>query len=173
MKIAKPSPTKKKKHTILEGSHPQPSEDQPDLPNSETNEHHLQIVRNEKKLLEASRTGDLKSLVRLVTEEVININCHDRHGISPVHNAAFYGKVKSLQFLIDNAASVNMQDSNGCTPLHNAAIQNNPKCLKLLLDHYADVNEKDIDGNTALHKAVYKGKEYCKSILSIKRKCGV
>jgi ankyrin repeat protein len=167
-KIAKASPTKKKK--IRHSEIPQPSEDLPDSPNDEPREHqHSHLARNEKKLLEASMNGDLQLLIRLLSEEVVNINCHDRFGISPVHNAAFYGRVKCLQYLIDTAASVNMRDSNGCTPLHNTAIQNNQKCLKMLLDHYADPNEKDVDGNTALHKAVYKGKFLFGCILRIKR----
>ena len=129
-----------------------PDSESRDLPTTET-----VLEANELKLLQSAKDGDLITIKKILSEEIININCQDHLGATSSHYASLFGRLRCLNYLIDNAASVNIKDINGSTPLHHAAFRNYPKCLTLLLSHFGDVEAADIDGNTALHKAVYRG----------------
>ena len=63
--------------------------------------------------------------------------------------ASYYGRRKSVKYLIKNGANVNARDSNGKTVLMWAAQNGDKNIVKLLIDKGADIYATDIHGNTA------------------------
>ncbi len=68
------------------------------------------------------------------------------------------GRLKTVDFLIENGADVNVKDNNGETPLMAASAFSNCRVIKLLIEKGADVNAKDNGGWSALIYAAYNGK---------------
>ncbi len=70
-------------------------------------------------------------------------------GATPLHLAAYYGRVESAQKLLSCGANVNTVDSiNGQTALHIAVTQGHIAVILLLRNHNADITIKDKSGNT-------------------------
>ncbi|KAM9710037.1 ankyrin repeat and SOCS box protein 9-like isoform 2-T2 [Menidia menidia] len=84
---------------------------------------------------------------------------------SPVHDAAFNGRVLNLQRLIAQGACVNLNTLDQVSPLHGACVQGHTACAKLLLESGANVNSSTLDGQTALSEACARGNLTCVSLL--------
>ncbi|XP_028291051.1 ankyrin repeat and SOCS box protein 9-like isoform X2 [Gouania willdenowi] len=84
---------------------------------------------------------------------------------SPIHDAAFNGRLLTLQRLIAQGACVNMSTQEQVLPLHGACLQGHTACAKLLLEHGAIVNTPTVDGQTALTEACARGHVTCVSLL--------
>ncbi|CAG5865666.1 unnamed protein product [Menidia menidia] len=84
---------------------------------------------------------------------------------SPVHDAAFNGRVLNLQRLIAQGACVNLNTLDQVSPLHGACVQGHTACAKLLLESGANVNSSTLDGHTALSEACARGNLTCVSLL--------
>ncbi|XP_051259407.1 ankyrin repeat and SOCS box protein 9 [Dicentrarchus labrax] len=84
---------------------------------------------------------------------------------SPVHDAAFNGRVLSLQRLIAQGTCVNLSTLDQVSPLHGACMQGNVACAKLLIENGANVNSSTVDGQTALSEACARGHVTCVSLL--------
>ncbi|XP_030614678.1 ankyrin repeat and SOCS box protein 9-like isoform X1 [Archocentrus centrarchus] len=84
---------------------------------------------------------------------------------SPIHDAAFNGRVLTLQKLIDQGACVNLNTLDKASPLHGACMQGHATCAKLLLENGANVNSSTVDGKTALTEACARGHVTCTSLL--------
>lgn len=65
---------------------------------------------------------------------------------SPLHGAAFYGRIEVVEVLLAQGALINSVDSNGETPLHRAAFRQKEDIVSLLLREGADVNIKSTSG---------------------------
>jgi ankyrin repeat protein len=80
-----------------------------------------------------------------------------RYERSPLHAAAFSGKLEVVRRLIEyDPADINARDEKGQTPLHWASIGHNFKdgsVLRLLLEHGADINARTRGGRTPFHVA--------------------
>jgi len=84
---------------------------------------------------------------------------------SPLVNAALYGKIEVVKFLISKGANVNAKSNGGRTPLHAAvgagvlsvSDVNIVAVVKLLVSNGADVNAKDNKGETPLGDVVVFG----------------
>jgi hypothetical protein len=71
-------------------------------------------------------------------------------GATPLHLAAYYGRVEAAQKLIACGADVNTKDFiSGKTPLHIAVVQGNSSIISVLRSAKADLSITDSDGNTA------------------------
>jgi ankyrin repeat protein len=81
----------------------------------------------------------------------------DNRGWTPLHVAAYYGKVEIAKMLIDAGADVDVQDEWGKTSLHVVAIYGNVEIARMLIDAGADVDVQDEDGWTALHWSTGRG----------------
>uniref|UniRef100_H3BVT9 Ankyrin repeat domain 52 n=1 Tax=Tetraodon nigroviridis TaxID=99883 RepID=H3BVT9_TETNG len=91
------------------------------------------------------------------------VNARDAKGSrTPLHSAAYSGKVAGLQLVIDQGAEVNSVDQRGCSALMVAAERGQTRAVEFLL-HKAkpDLSLVDISNNTALHLACSKGHEMC------------
>lgn len=120
----------------------------------------------EKQLLEASKAGDLEQVRQLCPKH--NVNCRDTEGrhSTPLHFAAGYNRLSTVEYLLENGADVHAKDRGGLVPLHNACSYGHFDVAELLIKHGAVVNVADLWKFTPLHEAAAKGKyEICKLLI--------
>ncbi|XP_023271583.1 ankyrin repeat and SOCS box protein 9-like [Seriola lalandi dorsalis] len=84
---------------------------------------------------------------------------------SPIHDAAFNGRVIALQRLIAQGTCVNLNTLDQVSPLHGACIQGHATCAKLLMENGANVNSSNVNGQTPLSEACARGHATCVSLL--------
>lgn len=72
------------------------------------------------KLLEASKSGDHELVKQLCPK--YKVNCRDTEGrhSTPLHFAAGYNRLSTVEYLLENGADVHAKDKGGLVPLHNA-----------------------------------------------------
>jgi FtsZ-binding cell division protein ZapB len=126
---------------------------------------HLQPIMMNVKLGRRGRTqlhfcvrkGLTSSVKRLLSIRNINVNVKNVNGSTPLHDAAWKGRVEIVRLLLQNGAEVNAKDNHGNTPLHCAASDGNVDILHLLVVNGADLEVQDDDGWRALHDAAIRG----------------
>jgi ankyrin repeat protein len=69
---------------------------------------------------------------------------------SPLHIAAYYGRLAALGALLQCGANPNIADLNGQTPLHIAVVQGNVDAIRLLRSKGADCAIADLSGNVPM-----------------------
>lgn len=79
-----------------------------------------------------------------------NLDQTDRDGRTLLMNAACYGRVEIVKYLINHGANVNAKDNAGLTALHFAVKDANKGIITLLLDAGADVNCRNNYGNSPI-----------------------
>ncbi|KAF0026522.1 hypothetical protein F2P81_021259 [Scophthalmus maximus] len=84
---------------------------------------------------------------------------------SPIHDAAFNGRVLALRRLVTQGTCVNVNTLDRVSPLHGACIQGHAACAKLLMENGAHVNSSTVDGHTPLSEACARGHATCVSLL--------
>ncbi|KAM4795080.1 ankyrin repeat and SOCS box protein 11 [Rhinophrynus dorsalis] len=84
---------------------------------------------------------------------------------SPLHDAAFHGRLLSLNTLIAQGFNVNILTIDRVSPLHEACLGGHVACAKVLLENGARVNIVTIDGITPLFNACSCGSVACVSVL--------
>ncbi|XP_068602462.1 ankyrin repeat and SOCS box protein 9-like isoform X1 [Brachionichthys hirsutus] len=84
---------------------------------------------------------------------------------SPVHDAAFNGRLLALQRLIAQGACVNLSTLDGVSPLHGACMQGHVACAKLLVEKGANANSSTVGGETPLSEACARGHVSCVSLI--------
>ncbi|WP_257264753.1 ankyrin repeat domain-containing protein [Endozoicomonas sp. ONNA2] len=135
---------------------------QPALPLASLNEN--QSLENESPyceslVLQACRTGDLKTLGRLLADDASLAirTCRSALTGQPVYPltiAIESGQIDCARVLIDHKADVNAADQQGQTPLHIAVENGHVHCLNQLVSHGANVNATNNLGETPLHMTV-------------------
>jgi ankyrin repeat protein len=107
----------------------------------------------------AAIQGDVAALESLLAANRSLANAQSSDGWTPLHLAAFFGKVDAARFLLNKGAEVNARSANQMTnlPLHAAAAGRHTELIKVLIDHGASVNAKQHGGWTALHAAAQHG----------------
>ncbi|KAI9448942.1 ankyrin repeat-containing domain protein, partial [Lactarius psammicola] len=99
---------------------------------------------------------------------ILDVN---KHHLTPLHLASFYGWVEMVRVLLDRGANANSEDNLGRTPLHLMAESkycpwlDGVRIAQLLVEHGADVNAQDKDNTTPLHAAFYYGRVYMIQVL--------
>lgn len=114
----------------------------------------------EVQLLEASKSGDLAAVERILQANPHSVNCRDLDGrhSTPLHFAAGYNRVPVVEYLLSHGADVHAKDKGGLVPLHNACSYGHYEVTELLVKHGASVNVADLWKFTPLHEAAAKGK---------------
>uniref|UniRef100_A0AAR2IRU1 Poly [ADP-ribose] polymerase n=2 Tax=Pygocentrus nattereri TaxID=42514 RepID=A0AAR2IRU1_PYGNA len=118
-------------------------------------------------LLKNTRFTAAKKLMSLLTP--LNVNCHASDGrkSTPLHLAAGYNRVKTVQLLLEHGADVHAKDKGDLVPLHNACSYGHYEVTELLVKHGACVNAMDLWQFTPLHEAASKNRvEVCSLLLS-------
>ncbi|XP_031842517.1 tankyrase isoform X3 [Nomia melanderi] len=114
----------------------------------------------EAQLLEASKSGDLAAVERILQTTPHAVNCRDLDGrhSTPLHFAAGFNRVPVVEYLLAHGADVHAKDKGGLVPLHNACSYGHYEVTELLVKHGASVNVADLWKFTPLHEAAAKGK---------------
>jgi ankyrin repeat protein len=92
--------------------------------------------------------GDLAEVKRLVIDCGVNPNIQDANGRTPLHYAAFDGRLEVVKLLLEHGADPNIKNNDGDTPLHIAARRDYCVVVKLLLNHGADPTIRNKKGRT-------------------------
>lgn len=96
----------------------------------------------EMQLLEASKSGDLPAVKRIIASNPRIVNCRDidgRHS-TPLHFASGYNRIPVVEFLLESGADVHASDKGGLVPLHNASSYGHLEVSQLLIKSGANVN---------------------------------
>ena len=101
--------------------------------------------------LDAAENGDVHSLVQLF--QSVDVNATGDEGDTPLHIAALYGHVETVQECLKRGANVNARDEDASTPLHDACAGGHVDIAWLLIQKRANVNAVDSDGDTPLINA--------------------
>jgi ankyrin repeat protein len=100
------------------------------------------------RILAALRDGDKQAFETLASKEPKVGNLKGPGGTTPLMQAALYGDVESVRFLLANGADPNIRNEAGATALM-WAVDDFEK-TRLLLERGADVNARSDDGRTPL-----------------------
>ncbi|XP_056415161.1 ankyrin repeat and SOCS box protein 11 [Hyla sarda] len=114
---------------------------------------HFYIVRGNRK--EAAR----------IAEEIYGITQGSWADRSPLHDAAFHGRLLTVKTLIAQGFNVNILTIDRITPLHEACLGGHVSCAKVLLENRARINIVTVDGITPLYNACSSGSVACVSML--------
>ncbi len=106
-------------------------------------------------LFDAAAAGEIERAERLVAESPASINAFSADGWTPLHLAAFFGRGKVAELLIEHGADVGARsrNANANLPLHAALAGNQSFTAGLLIGGGADVNAADAQGWRPLHIA--------------------
>ena len=143
----------------------------------------MRILGDEKKLHKACGAGDTSTVRRLLSYQMLNVNCmvkKTEDECTPLFEAAYWGHSEVVSILLDNGADPNIKctyciseplwaDGNPSgypshipshpiqTPLHRAAANGHTGMVQNLIDKGAEVDAADELGETSLYKAAGKG----------------
>ncbi|XP_064803132.1 ankyrin repeat and SOCS box protein 9-like [Oncorhynchus masou masou] len=84
---------------------------------------------------------------------------------SPIHDAAYNGRVLTLRNLIAQGTCVNLATLERVAPLHGACLQGHSACAKLLIENGANVNVPTLEQTTPLSEACAQGHVACVTLL--------
>lgn len=102
-------------------------------------------------LITAVRADDQPAVKKLLAASPELLNAKDAAGATPLHHAAGYASLATMQFLLDQGADCNLTNRRKSTPLF-WAIHDEAK-VRLLLARGAQVNHKQAEGRTPLFQA--------------------
>jgi len=105
----------------------------------------------------AVRDGNIEA-VKQYLDAGTDVNAKEENGVTPLHQAAFYGQKEVVELLIAKGADVNAKEEEGWTPLHFAAEGGHKEVAELLIAAGADVNARDNGGETPLDLAIERKK---------------
>jgi ankyrin repeat protein len=113
---------------------------------AENNHAHLyDILQLGDVMLRAARVDDSRGIRTCLTDGGnVNVNRKDQYGWTPLHRAAFKGRVESVKVLISGGAEIDALDYDGVTPLHCCVEAGHVQVALLLIAHGANV--KSIKG---------------------------
>lgn len=104
----------------------------------------------------AACSGDIESLITILSENKKAVNNVNQFGMTPLHGAAFHGQLESARILLDNGANPNHPSAGPkyTFPLHLAVSRLHQPIVELLLvEGGADPSVKDYLGHTILDVA--------------------
>jgi len=110
------------------------------------------LGQEKRRLLEASKAGDLELVKKFVNLHPHIVNCRDLDGrhCTPLHFAAGYNRVEVVEFLLNNGADVLAMDKGGIVPLHYACSNGHFEVNRLFVKHCRDSVGRN---STPLHLA--------------------
>lgn len=117
-------------------------------------------------LLDAARTGDLKTLNVLLADGADPNAASPIDGCSALHYAVRTEDVQCVEALIACDADVNAMDTHEATPLHFAAARaSSEPIMRMLLVSSADLQITDCNGWLPIHFACIRGHDHLLSLL--------
>ncbi|MGL5029329.1 MAG: ankyrin repeat domain-containing protein [Wolbachia pipientis] len=96
-----------------------------------------------------------KNIIEFLLSKEVGVNDTDKQGYTPLHYAAWRGRLEVAKFLIEKGADINAADTSttGKKPIHVAAENNSESVIEFLLEKGVSVDEADKNGWTPLHYA--------------------
>ena len=116
-------------------------------------------------LLNACWDGNVIESGILINNHGADVNVSGTNDYRPIHYAAQYSLLSSVQLLIHHSADVNVVTDNGYTPLHFASLYGLETILTLLLQNGADVTGCNSIIGTPLQLAMQRNNTKCIQIL--------
>jgi len=112
-------------------------------------------------IFEASATGKLNNIIRMLAHEPPLVNAYAEDGFQPLGLACYFGYFEAAEYLVKAGASINSPSRNGlnAAPIQSAAAAGHANIVKMLLEHRADPNVREQGGYTPLHAAAQNGDE--------------
>lgn len=103
---------------------------------------------NPSNTLDSAVAQNNSHLLEKLLTSAANISLEDLNasGGTPVHEAAYQGKLSCLRVFLKFGADVNLRDREGWTPLHAAICGGDPNAVILLLKQGASINACAYDG---------------------------
>lgn len=126
------------------------------------------IIKRDFPIHRACRDGDIKALNETwAVASYDHLTAEDKfYGWTPIHWAAYFGKIECLNTLLRFGVCVNICTSRfKQTPCHIASFGAHPQCLLALLRAGANFHAQDYLGETPIHKAARVGNAECISVL--------
>lgn len=105
---------------------------------------------NEKKRAEREQEEEAIKIVKYLISKGADKSATDYKGNNALHLAAYGGRNKMVQTLLELGFSVNEQNKAGATPLIIAAASGSLETVKLLISKGADINHTTKENATAL-----------------------
>ena len=96
-------------------------------------------------------------VVKLLTDQSMNVNPTDHNGETPLHLAVWCGYDRVVNELLEHGGDTNARDNDGATPLHVAVDMEHRFMATDLLDYGADVHVEDNAGLSPLLLAIRRG----------------
>ena len=97
----------------------------------------MQLVKKTKTkrvtVVNASCVSGLTEIVRIFVRAGGSMNLSDDFGYSPLGNAARYGRVDTVAFLLSRGANIGHKTHDGYTPIHLAAMHGQSAVVELML----------------------------------------
>ncbi|CAK8697296.1 unnamed protein product [Clavelina lepadiformis] len=123
-----------------------------------------EVIARQYPIHKACRDGNAVALSRLVAVATPDqMVVEDQfYGWTPLHWAAYFGKIDCLNGLLMTGVNVNIRTSRfQQTPAHISAFGGHPNCLSELIKSGADIHARDYLGEIPLHKASRVGNIEC------------
>lgn len=108
------------------------------------------------RLREASEQGDFDAVLSLLASGADADEAGDE-GRNAVINAAWRGRGRIIQLLLERGVATELSDDGGRTPLLWGAINGHTDIVRKLVEGGANPNHTDSDGGTALIRAAWNG----------------
>ena len=110
-------------------------------------------------VFEAAALGDEQRLRALLDDDPALVSATSGDGFSPLHLAAFFGRLETARLLVARGADVASVASNlmRVMPLHSAAAGRHAAIVALLVEAGAPVDARQAGGFTPLHSAAQNG----------------
>src|ERR1700683_4933882 len=107
----------------------------------------------------ASIQGDTARIEALLAGNRSLVSAQPSDGWTPLHLAAFFGKLDAARLLLNKGAEVNARSTNAMEnmPLHAAAAGKHAEVARLLIDRGASVDARQHGGWTPMHAAAQNG----------------
>lgn len=109
------------------------------------NAHLLDLLRLGDVLQRAARVDDVHGMKSCLAEGA-PVNGRDQNGWTPLHRAAFKGRLESVKLLLSHGAQVDLVDDAGYTPLHCAVEAGHVQVALCLIAHGARATVKSLKG---------------------------
>ncbi len=116
------------------------------------------VEKIEDRIFELARKGNVEELRTLLETNLELVQCIDKEGSTPIHQAARFNKSDVIEMLIAAPfyADINCKDYNESTPLHWAAVHGAIEAILILCKNGAQINIRDRYGKGPLHLAIVK-----------------
>ena len=109
-------------------------------------------------------------IARLLLEHGVDVHAPNKYLSTPLHQAAFGGRLEITQLLLDCGANPNVENKQGRTPLHlvsrSKQTSHGVGIARLLLERGVDVDAQEKNSWTLLHSAVFNGRLDIAQVLS-------